>query len=287
MALVMGAAAGLAAARVDDSLTITAFVLATLMGAIGLVDDVRSFRVLARLVLQVAVGTGGAVVLASGIGVSSWSAIAIGMTMALWVVGFVNAFNFMDGINGISIAQLLLAGSAWTVAGLVEGVPAVVIVGAVTVGTAAGVLPWNFPNARFFIGDVGSYFSGAWLASVSIVGMRLGIAPIVIVAPLVLYAADTSVTFLRRLIAGKPVLRAHRSHVYQQLVVAGWSHTKTTAFFASCAAIISVASFAWLTESAVLRMVGTALTGAVATLYLLAPLALARIQRQRRSGRHL
>jgi UDP-N-acetylmuramyl pentapeptide phosphotransferase/UDP-N-acetylglucosamine-1-phosphate transferase len=60
----------------------------------------------------------------------------------------------------------------------------VTVIGAVTAGAALGFLPWNFPKARFFMGAVGSYFSGGWLAASTIVGVQLGVPPFAMLAPL-------------------------------------------------------------------------------------------------------
>src|SRR5207248_1189863 len=78
--------------------------------------------------------------------------------VALWLVAYVNAFNFMDGIDGISVAQAAVAGAALYLVGRGEHVPALATAAAILAGAALGFAPLNVPRARLFLGDVGSYF---------------------------------------------------------------------------------------------------------------------------------
>jgi len=95
------------------------------------------------------------------------------------------------------------------------------------VAGAIGFAPFNFPTARVFLGDVGSYFAGAWLAVLVVLGLRGSIPPEAIVAPVALYVADTGLTLARRVQRHEPWHEPHRQHAYQRLVVLGWSHKKT------------------------------------------------------------
>src|SRR5207244_9022591 len=88
--------------------------------------------------------------------------LVFGLGVLIWVVAYTNAFNFMDGINGISAAQVIVAGGYFGIVGTQRHVPLLAAGGFVAAGAAAAFLPFNFPKATVFLGDVGSYFLGAW-----------------------------------------------------------------------------------------------------------------------------
>jgi UDP-N-acetylmuramyl pentapeptide phosphotransferase/UDP-N-acetylglucosamine-1-phosphate transferase len=96
-------------------------------------------------------------------------------------------------------------------------------------GASLGFLPYNFPQARLFLGDSGSYFIGGWQAALVIAGLRAGLPPEAVGAPLAIYLADTGTTLLKRIRAGDVWHQPHREHAYQRLIRQGWSHVRTTA----------------------------------------------------------
>jgi UDP-GlcNAc:undecaprenyl-phosphate GlcNAc-1-phosphate transferase len=188
---------------------------------LGLAEDLRGVPVAARLILQVVLGAGAMLLLPES-GLALWGFV-LGV---VWIVGFANAFNFMDGIDGISVVQALVAGSTWAWVGWWLGDSGFAAAGAVVALAALGFLPFNFPRARMFLGDVGSYFFGAWLAGGAVWGILAGVAPEAVLAPLALYAADTGATLAGRIKRHEPWLRPHRDHAYQRLVAAGASHAR-------------------------------------------------------------
>jgi UDP-N-acetylmuramyl pentapeptide phosphotransferase/UDP-N-acetylglucosamine-1-phosphate transferase len=148
----------------------------------------------------------------------------------LWIVGFTNAFNFMDGIDGIAAAQATVAGLWWFVFGWLSLQPLLLVLGLCLACSSFGFLVHNWPPARIFMGDVGSVFLGYTFAMLPIMANdSLGpdgpwdgsfLAGILITWPFLL---DTTFTFLRRLYNGEDVLRSHRTHIYQRLSIAGYS----------------------------------------------------------------
>ena len=222
------AVALVAAGSVDSRTQVALLIAIGAFGLIGLVEDLAGVPVLWRFVLQLAAAAAVAPWLLSDLGGQRTVALIGGAIALLFVVAYVNAFNFMDGINGIAVAQTLVAGATWYVVGQVEHVASFATAGAVAAAAALAFAPFNFPRARVFLGDVGSYALGAALAVLAVVGLRAGIAPEAVLAPLSLYVADTGATLVRRLRRGEPWYRPHRDHVYQQLVRSGWSHTTTT-----------------------------------------------------------
>ncbi|MEK7266155.1 MAG: hypothetical protein AAB227_08660 [Pseudomonadota bacterium] len=202
--------------------------------AFGAVDDARSLGARLKLALQIALALGfiavfGAVetIPAPFIGELRLGAAAIPLT-ALWIVGFMNAFNFMDGINGIAGACALFALSALAIMGAAgEGVwaaPAIFLAAALL-----GYLPLNFISGRIFMGDCGSQFVGFMIAVLATLSGNADSAaaplsrmfiPIVFLP----FIVDVAFTLSHRLRRGRNILEAHNEHVYQLLVRMGRSH---------------------------------------------------------------
>lgn len=214
--------------RLFDGLVVACTALALL----GLFDDIRRLPALVRLLGQVLVATVAAILLTSGMHSSGAVRLVVLVVAAGWLVAFVNAFNFMDGINGISSVTAAGAGGTWLVLGVWKHAGGLAVVGAVVAGAALGFLPFNFPHARIFLGDVGSYFFGALLGAGAVIGLRASLHPEAVLAPLELYVLDTGSTLVRRGLRRENILKAHREHVYQRICRAGWSHTATTAMVA-------------------------------------------------------
>jgi UDP-N-acetylmuramyl pentapeptide phosphotransferase/UDP-N-acetylglucosamine-1-phosphate transferase len=150
----------------------------------------------------------------------------------LWIVGLTNAYNFMDGIDGIAGAQAVVAGIGWALIGVLMDLPFVPVLGALLAATSLGFLFHNWPPARIFMGDVGSAFLGFSFACLPIIGAskdpHLAIAGVLLVWPFVF---DTIFTFFRRLKNRENVFSAHRSHLYQRLVISGYSHRTVTLLY--------------------------------------------------------
>jgi UDP-N-acetylmuramyl pentapeptide phosphotransferase/UDP-N-acetylglucosamine-1-phosphate transferase len=157
----------------------------------------------------------------------------VGLTITfIWIVGLTNAYNFMDGIDGIAGGQAAVAGLGWAILGIVTDQQFVSILGALLAATSLGFLFHNWPPARIFMGDVGSAFLGYSFACLAIMGANskpsLGIAGVLLVWPFVF---DTIFTFFRRLKNREKVFSAHRSHLYQRLVISGYSHRAVTLIY--------------------------------------------------------
>jgi UDP-N-acetylmuramyl pentapeptide phosphotransferase/UDP-N-acetylglucosamine-1-phosphate transferase len=161
----------------------------------------------------------------------------------VWVVGLTNAFNFMDGIDGIAGGQALVAGLALSCLGWLCGQPLAAVLGLLLAASSLGFLLHNWAPARIFLGDVGSTFLGYTLALLPLM-LRAGgadrergwtlLAGVLVVWPFVF---DSLFTLLRRLRKGENVLKPHRSHLYQRLVIAGCSHRAVALAYALLAVL--------------------------------------------------
>jgi len=163
-----------------------------------------------------------------------WSVVALVWLLAfLWVVGYTNAFNFMDGINGIAAGQAIVTGFGMALLGglALHGYHDAPVLWSLAIGSAAlGFLPHNFPQARMFMGDVGSAPLG-FLLAVLVLWLALDVGAWLLIPLALLHAnfvLDTGITLVRRILRGERWYEPHREHFYQRLIRAGKSHTFVT-----------------------------------------------------------
>jgi UDP-N-acetylmuramyl pentapeptide phosphotransferase/UDP-N-acetylglucosamine-1-phosphate transferase len=240
-------------------------------GALGFVDDLRGLTAVRRLLLQVAGGAGIAALLITPLHLPAAALPALTLLTAAWVIGFVNAFNFMDGVNGISAAHALIAGVAYACFGQARQDSFLLAMGlAVAVGALA-FLPWNAFRARVFLGDVGSYALGAALAVLAVTALIHGLPPEAAVGPLALYLADTAWTLQRRVRAGERWTQAHRTHTYQRWCDVGWTHQEVTLLTAATTILVTLLGAMSLTGNLALRAGGDLAGLALLAVYLASP----------------
>jgi UDP-GlcNAc:undecaprenyl-phosphate GlcNAc-1-phosphate transferase len=197
---------------------------AALMAAISFIDDLYDVSFLVKLLAQllaasvaVFAGLWVHVFLLPFIGPVDTGWLGIPLTL-LFILFITNAMNFIDGLNGLAagvtlIACLFLAAIAAAYSGFFVYTAALLLAGGVL-----GFLPFNFPNAKIFMGDVGSQFCGFMLALFGIAAARYGAEPLsFLLVPLLLSGVlfDVAFTLVRRLLTGDNIARAHRGHLYQ------------------------------------------------------------------------
>jgi len=259
LACAAGIAAGAAvAAALGDEVPWAALAAAAVLGVVGLVDDRRTMPALPRLVAQLVVGAA-----------LGWATVGgpLGAVVGAALVALlVNVVNFMDGINGITGLTVAVVGATAWWAGAAHGSPALAVLGALAVGSAAGFLPWNAVRARLFLGDVGSYLFGALVAGTVLVGAADDVPLGLLLAPTAVYVADVLVALAKRAWRRARLTEAHREHVYQRLVDdGGLPHLAVAAVVAGAAAVLAAA---WGLTSA---PVAAAVSVVVLAAYLLAP----------------
>ena len=172
----------------------------------------------------------------------------------LWIVGMTNAFNFMDGIDGIAGIVVMAVGAAVAVAAAVLDAPAVATLAAAVAAGAGGFLTVNWPPARIFMGDVGSTFCGFLLGALTLAVDGDSVPrmlPVTVVSSWP-FLFDTIATVLGRLVRGHDLLRPHRGHCYQRLVAGGWSHRATASLYGGLAAFAGAIVVAPLYDPTVL-----------------------------------
>ncbi len=186
------------------------------MACLGAIDDIRPLPVGPRLLLQAMIVAGVIYTLPEHLRIVPllpwWLERLLLVLGGLW---FVNLVNFMDGIDWMTVAEVVPLAASLAVLGIAQAVPPYGGVVALALGGAVlGFAYFNRPVAKVFLGDVGSLPIGlllGWLLLLVAAGGHLVAA---IVMPLY-YLADATVTLLRRLIRGEPIWKAHRTHFYQ------------------------------------------------------------------------
>ena len=195
-----------------------------LLAAVGSVDDVRELPPLSRLTVQFcAVG----LVIASmpfDTRIVAWLPWWIERA-ALVLAGcrFVNLVNFMDGIDWMTVAEVLPITGAVVLLGVLGFIASLpMLVALALFGAMLGFAPFNKPVARLFLGDVGSLPIGLLLGWLLLQLAAAGYLAAAIILPLY-YLADSTLTLLRRLAQGERVWQAHRTHFYQRATDGGFS----------------------------------------------------------------
>jgi UDP-N-acetylmuramyl pentapeptide phosphotransferase/UDP-N-acetylglucosamine-1-phosphate transferase len=244
---------------------------------LGWVEDYRGVSVKVRALLQFLIGAGGTAV-AVQLTDSSWWWVPVG---ALAIAGYINAANFMDGINGISGLHGLGTGLLFAAAGAVEDQRWLLLAGLVVAASFAAFLPWNLGRGNVFLGDVGSYLLGASLAVLGVAGFLAGVPAESLLGPVTIYLADTAATLLRRISAGEQWYAPHRQHVYQRLTDAGFGHLKSSLFVTACSVLTGLCGLL-AAQSGFAGKLGALLAGAVVIVfYLRSPAIFGRRQAER------
>jgi UDP-GlcNAc:undecaprenyl-phosphate GlcNAc-1-phosphate transferase len=151
-----------------------------------------------------------------------------------WIVGMANAYNFMDGINGIAAGTAVIVCIFFSYICFQDGSVFTYIIGYTIAAGSLGFLFFNFPTAKLFMGDVGATFLGFVFATISVIAANFDSSHTsLLVMPLLLFhfIYDTLFTFIRRLLRGENVFQAHRSHLYQLFNRMGHSHTVVSCFY--------------------------------------------------------
>ncbi|MBT9447324.1 MAG: hypothetical protein IV086_16610 [Hyphomonadaceae bacterium] len=223
---------------------------------LGLFDDLQNlgprfkFGLMTVLSFFVAIFVARAQVFSIGAGMVLDTGIVFGVLgSALWVFTMANAVNFIDGANGLSMGSMAVGLVGLAMIAWVHDAPHAMALALCGVGGLIGLLGWNFPKGKVFAGDAGALFVGVLAAAAGLILVQDGgVSPIV--PPLLFFPilADVLLTLAHRARKGRPLLEAHRDHLYQVGLRAGLSHARVAVIYwvvtAHCAVLAFVASYA-------------------------------------------
>jgi UDP-GlcNAc:undecaprenyl-phosphate GlcNAc-1-phosphate transferase len=204
--------------------------------ATGLIDDARGLPAWFRLLVQI----GAAFVLVATGHVIERVAVPMGGEVqfgwlsvpitVLFVIGSINAYNFIDGIDGLAAGSAFIACVFLSLAAWLMGHATLALLFLAVAGASLGFLQYNFPPSRLFMGDGGSTFLGYFFAYAAIAGNRLEPAlpafiPVLVLSSLYL---DAGLTVVKRLLKRERLFQPHRTHYYQRLLQIGLNHKQVT-----------------------------------------------------------
>ena len=237
---------------------------ATMVFAVGLADDFRNLPVWPKLAVQtLAAG----IVVGSGVLIERLSVGNLTLELGLlaypitlsWIIGLTNAFNLIDGIDGLAAGIAVIAGTACAAILVGRGHAAEAMVLCALIGAALGFLAYNFAPASIFLGDGGSLVFGFVLASTAVTGWQKGATALAAGVPILIFAlpiADAASALIRRALrrpaAGHVTLRSvlrqiaepDREHIHHRLIALGWSPRRTTLLLYLITLVLSILALA-------------------------------------------
>jgi UDP-N-acetylmuramyl pentapeptide phosphotransferase/UDP-N-acetylglucosamine-1-phosphate transferase len=250
----MGIIAGFSTAMlylyITDAMGYIAFWRLSLLGlgalitvAISLRDDIKAVPFIQKLLVQILTAC---LIVGSGLSLTEipipfFGIIELGslggIISVLWIIFFMNVFNFMDGLNGLAsggslVASLFCAGIA-----LFFQEKAFFYISFSLFFSTLGFFFFNFPKGRIFMGDVGSQFLGLIWAILLLIPAQMGHVTqtriSLFTVPLLFFGFiyDVSATLIRRIWYGDPFWQAHRTHLFQLLNRTGFSHAQVTSLY--------------------------------------------------------
>lgn len=211
-------------ARLADPFFRAVIAAAFVIAVVSFLDDLRDWPFLVKLGAQLVAAS---LAVASGLYVQVVNLPLIGpvdlglggaaLTL-IWLLFVTNAMNFIDGLNGLAAGTTLVACAFLAPIAAVQGAWFVYFAALLLAAGTLGFLPFNFPRARIFLGDVGSQFCGFILGILGVAAARFERVDLsILLVPCLLSGVlfDVAFTLVRRALAGERVTEAHRGHLYQ------------------------------------------------------------------------
>jgi UDP-N-acetylmuramyl pentapeptide phosphotransferase/UDP-N-acetylglucosamine-1-phosphate transferase len=258
-------AASLAAAWINVAITPALVAATILIALVGFADDIVSLPVLLRLALQA--GAVGAVVLTAPDTLRIVPALPLPLERAIVVlagVWFVNLVNFMDGLDLMTVSEVVPVSAALVLLGwLGELSRPETLLAAALGGAMIGFAPFNRPVARVFLGDVGSLPIGLLLGwCLLALAWHQHVAAALLLPAY--YLADSTVTLFRRMARREPFWTAHRSHFYQRATDNGFTVPRVVAEVFALNLLLALLAIVTIRMGSTLVVTGALAAGAIA-----------------------
>src|SRR6202521_2419249 len=231
---------------------------ATIIFLLGLIDDFCGLSAYIKFAVQ----AGAAVLLfCNGIGISQLSILAghphlgwlVGLPLTiLWVLWITNAFNLIDGLDGLAAGSALFSSLVTCVVAILFHGEGILFLTLALAGAIAGFLRYNFNPASIFLGDCGSLLIGFLLSAIAIAGSQKSstmVAVAISIVSLGLPILDVTVSVLRRFLSGRQLFSADREHIHHKLISRGVSHKKAVLLLYGVSACFGLLSLFLLNPS--------------------------------------
>ncbi len=230
----------------------------TLVLLLGVYDDLRGTGAAVKfiglgLIASLFYAMGGRIEAVSMpfLGVLHFPAVISFVLTVFWLVAISNAFNLIDGVDGLATGAALFSSIVILVVALLGGHSVMIVVTIVLCGALAGFLRYNFNPASIFLGDSGALFVGFLLASLALLGAQKATTTIAVITPILAFGlpvVDTTVAMTRRLIGRRPIFEGDGEHIHHMLLARGWSQRRVVLILYSVCAGFGL--FAALTTKA-------------------------------------
>ena len=224
---------------------------AVAMVALGWWDDKHELRPLAKFAGQILIA---AIVATAGVRVTLFVhniVFSYAITI-LWILTVINAFNFMDNMNGLCAGLGAIGAFYFAASAAVSGQYLVALIALLACGALLGFLPYNFPRATVFLGDAGSHLVGYLLAVLAILphfySQKSDLNKLAVLTPLLVLAvplADLAWVVILRWRMGKPFYVGDNNHLSHRLVRAGLSRMRAVLLIWLIAAAVGALAFLW------------------------------------------
>lgn len=272
LATLMGIVAGLSLAITSVDMANRTVMLLVALGSlmvamVGAVEDFKGLPIQARAGAHFIFGALFSGAIATVTDAPWWAAVCC----TIFFSGYVNAANFMDGINGISGIHGAVAGTFYAVLGILLQLDWLILVGSVTAACFAIFLPWNLLRRGTFLGDSGSYLLGGLIALTATAAWMSGLNPLIALGPTLIYCIDTGLTLVRRIVRRDKWFEPHREHVYQRIVDSGLSHSTGSIIVGLFVILSSLCTFLLLDDSRILHLLSIVSLAGLGAVYLLLP----------------
>ena len=225
---------------------LTLLIPATLVLLLGAYDDLRGANAVVKfvglgLIATLFYATGGRI---DALSIPLFGSVELPplvsfVVTVVWLVGIANAFNLIDGLDGLASGVALFSSLVILGVSVSQDRPLTIVVALVLCGALAGFLRYNFNPASIFLGDSGSLFTGFLLAALSVLGTQKATTAVAIVVPILAFGVpvvDTAMTMGRRLVSRKPVFEGDNEHIHHMLLARGWSQRRAAlVLYAACA----------------------------------------------------
>ena len=227
------------------------------IAGVGIIDDIRPLRPSLRLAIQLAVAAFMTATLrplpgiqVPGIGDLWFGPFAWPLTM-VWIVGMINAYNFIDGSDGMAGLAGVVVGTSMAAIGFEAGSLAAMLLAAFAAAAAGGFLVFNWQPARVFMGDVGSGFLGLFFSAIPLLFAepRSGtfLPAVLCLWP---FVYDTLLSVLRRLWHGRNPFQPHREFLFHRLIRSGVNHADAALLYGIMSAFGGLLGFAMVDPAA-------------------------------------
>ncbi len=163
----------------------------------------------------------------------------------VWVLAITNAFNLIDGLDGLAAGSALFSTMVAFVVALLHGPPLVELMTIALAGAILGFLRYNFNPATIFLGDSGSLLIGFLLSAMALDGAQKAPTIVAVAIPIVSFGLpilETSLSVIRRLISGRPVFTADREHIHHKLLQHGLTHRQVVILLYGVSAVFAMLS---------------------------------------------